>query len=55
MFGFSSIYVIFNERTDFYESRSRILENLRTDRLHPADAHPPPTAGRNIVWKTQNR
>jgi len=28
MFGFSSIYVIFNERADFYESRSRILEKL---------------------------
>jgi copper/silver efflux system protein len=28
MFGFSSIYVIFNERAEFYWSRSRILEKL---------------------------
>lgn len=28
MFGFSSIYVIFNEDVDFYWSRSRILEKL---------------------------
>ncbi|MFO7654289.1 MAG: efflux RND transporter permease subunit [Candidatus Krumholzibacteriia bacterium] len=28
MFGFSSIYVIFEERADFYDSRSRILEKL---------------------------
>lgn len=28
MFGFSSIYVIFKENVDFYDSRSRILEKL---------------------------
>lgn len=28
MFGFSSIYIIFNEKIDFYWSRSRILEKL---------------------------
>ncbi len=28
MFGFSSIYVIFKDRSDFYDSRSRILEKL---------------------------
>lgn len=28
MFGFSTIYVIFNEGVDFYWSRSRILEKL---------------------------
>ncbi len=28
MFGFSSIYIIFNEDVDFYWSRSRILEKL---------------------------
>ena len=28
MFGFSSVYLIFEERADFYESRSRILEKL---------------------------
>ena len=27
-FGFSSIYVIFKEEADFYDSRSRILEKL---------------------------
>ena len=30
MFGFSSIYVIFNEKVDFYWSRSRILEKLNS-------------------------
>ncbi|HBG26483.1 MAG: acriflavine resistance protein B [Planctomycetes bacterium GWF2_41_51] len=28
MFGFSSIYIIFNEKIDFYWSRSRVLEKL---------------------------
>ncbi|WP_339881412.1 efflux RND transporter permease subunit, partial [uncultured Algoriphagus sp.] len=28
IFGFSSIYIIFNEETEFYWSRSRILEKL---------------------------
>ena len=27
-FGFSTIYIIFEEKTDFYDSRSRILEKL---------------------------
>ncbi len=30
MFGFSTIYVIFNEKVDFYWSRSRILEKLNS-------------------------
>jgi copper/silver efflux system protein len=30
MFGFSSIYVIFNEGVDFYWSRSRVLEKLNS-------------------------
>lgn len=30
MFGFSSIYVIFEERIDFYWSRSRVLEKLNS-------------------------
>ncbi len=34
MFGFSTIYVIFNEHADFYDSRSRILEKLNS--LPPA-------------------
>jgi Cu(I)/Ag(I) efflux system membrane protein CusA/SilA len=29
-FGFSSIYVIFNEKVDFYWSRSRVLEKLNS-------------------------
>lgn len=28
MFGFSSIYIIFNEDVEFYWSRSRVLEKL---------------------------
>ncbi|NQT26433.1 efflux RND transporter permease subunit, partial [candidate division KSB1 bacterium] len=30
MFGFSSIYIIFKEKADFYDSRSRILEKLNS-------------------------
>jgi len=30
MFGFSSIYLIFDEAVDFYWSRSRLLEKLKT-------------------------
>ncbi|MCB0610067.1 MAG: efflux RND transporter permease subunit, partial [Lewinella sp.] len=30
MFGFSSIYLIFDEKTEFYWSRSRILEKLNS-------------------------
>ena len=30
MFGFSSIYVVFKEKTDFYWSRTRILEKLNS-------------------------
>ena len=30
MFGFSSIYIIFNEQVEFYWSRSRILEKLNS-------------------------
>ena len=42
MFGFSSIYVIFNEGVDFYWSRSRILEKLNSlpAGMLPADATP---------------
>ncbi|HBO43291.1 MAG TPA: acriflavine resistance protein B, partial [Planctomycetaceae bacterium] len=57
MFGFSSIYVIFEEDVDFYWSRSRILERLSvaqkdlpegiTPRLGP-DA----TALGQVVWYT---
>ncbi|GAB6165898.1 efflux RND transporter permease subunit [Thermostilla marina] len=30
MFGFSTIYVIFNERADFYWTRSRVIEKLNS-------------------------
>lgn len=30
MFGFSSIYIIFNEDVEFYWSRSRVLEKLNS-------------------------
>ena len=58
MFGFSSIYVIFNDDVDFYWSRSRILEKLNSlpantlpDEVQPtlgADA----TALGQIYWYT---
>ena len=41
MFGFSSIYVIFEENTEFYWSRSRILEKL--------NALPPGTLPENVT------
>jgi Putative silver efflux pump len=42
MFGFSSIYVIFEEDIDFYWSRSRILEKLNSlsDNLLPTGVAP---------------
>src|SRR5699024_11731941 len=42
MFGFSSIYIIFEEDVEFYWSRSRILEKLNSlpSGLLPSDAHP---------------
>jgi len=58
MFGFSSIYVIFNERVDFYWSRSRILEklsslpaNLLPEGVQPA-LGPDATALGQIFWYT---
>jgi len=58
MFGFSSIYVIFNDEVEFYWSRSRILEKLNSlpsntlpDEVQPtlgADA----TALGQIYWYT---
>ncbi|HJK90968.1 MAG TPA: efflux RND transporter permease subunit, partial [Polyangiaceae bacterium LLY-WYZ-15_(1-7)] len=45
MFGFSSIYVIFDEGIEFYDSRARLLEKLAS---LPADLLPPdatPTLG----------
>jgi len=42
VFGFSSIYIIFNEDIDFYWSRSRILEKLNSlpNGLIPKEAQP---------------
>ncbi len=58
MFGFSSIYVIFEEGVDFYWSRSRILEKLNSlpsgtlpDGVQPA-LGPDATALGQIFWYT---
>ena len=42
MFGFSSIYIIFDEDVDFYWSRSRILEKLNSlpNNLLPEEVNP---------------
>lgn len=57
-FGFSSIYIIFNEDIDFYWSRSRVLEKLNSlpagtlpDGLQPA-LGPDATALGQIFWYT---
>lgn len=58
MFGFSSIYVIFEEQVEFYWSRSRILEKLNSlpGNLLPNDVHPTlgpdATALGQIFWYT---
>ena len=58
MFGFSSIYVIFEEGVDFYWSRSRILEKLNSlsPNLLPEDAQPAlgpdATALGQVYWYT---
>ncbi|MCF8120648.1 MAG: efflux RND transporter permease subunit [Deltaproteobacteria bacterium] len=58
MFGFSSIYVIFQENTDFYWSRSRILEKLNSlpdgalpESVRPA-LGPDATAMGQVFWYT---
>lgn len=58
MFGFSSIYVVFEEKVDFYWSRSRILEKLGSlpagtlpDGVQPAMG-PDATALGQIYWYT---
>jgi copper/silver efflux system protein len=57
-FGFSSIYIIFNEDIDFYWSRSRVLEKLNSlsagtlpDGVQPA-LGPDATALGQIYWYT---
>ncbi|MCF8060020.1 MAG: CusA/CzcA family heavy metal efflux RND transporter [Bacteriovoracaceae bacterium] len=39
-FGFSSIYIIFNDDIDYYWSRSRVLEKISTLEGLPSDARP---------------
>ncbi|MBN2415351.1 efflux RND transporter permease subunit [bacterium] len=58
MFGFSSIYVIFQEKVDFYWSRTRILEKLNSlpPGVLPDDARPTlgpdATALGQVFWYT---
>ena len=58
MFGFSSIYIIFEEKVDFYWSRSRILEKLSSlsPNLLPEDVKPglgpDATALGQVYWYT---
>lgn len=57
MFGFASIYIIFNEKVDFYWSRSRVIEKLASirgslpDGVTPA-LGPDATALGQIFWYT---
>lgn len=58
MFGFSSIYIIFEEKTEFYWSRSRILEKLNAlpggllpDGVNPS-LGPDATGLGQIFWYT---
>jgi len=58
MFGFSSIYVIFDEEAEFYWSRSRVLEKLNSlpsdtlpDGVQPA-LGPDATALGQVFWYT---
>ena len=58
MFGFSSIYIIFDENVEYYWSRSRILEKLNSlpPRLLPEDVTPQlgpdATALGQVFWYT---
>ncbi|MDP8233094.1 MAG: efflux RND transporter permease subunit, partial [Candidatus Zophobacter franzmannii] len=58
MFGFSSIYIIFNDKIDFYDSRTRILEKLNSlpPGLLPNEVQPSlgpdATALGQIFWYT---
>ncbi|MFH1943628.1 MAG: efflux RND transporter permease subunit, partial [bacterium] len=58
MFGFSTIYIIFKEKADFYWSRSRILEKLNAlpPGTLPSDAKPSlgpdATALGQVFWYT---
>jgi Cu(I)/Ag(I) efflux system membrane protein CusA/SilA len=58
MFGFASIYIIFDEKTEFYWSRSRILEKLNSlpEGLLPPGVNPAlgpdATALGQVYWYT---
>ena len=58
MFGFSSIYIIFNEGIEFYWSRSRILEKLNSLPANTLPENVQPTLGPDatalgeIFWYT---
>ncbi len=58
MFGFSSIYIIFNDEVEFYWSRSRILEKLNSLPANTLPAGVQPTLGADatalgqIFWYT---
>lgn len=58
MFGFSSVYVIFNENVDFYWSRTRVLEKLNSlpDGTLPQEVTPTlgpdATALGQVFWYT---
>ncbi|MCP4800143.1 MAG: efflux RND transporter permease subunit [bacterium] len=58
MLGFSSVYVIFNDNADFYDSRSRLLEKLASlpagmlpDNVRPT-LGPDATALGQVFWYT---
>lgn len=58
LFGFSSIYIIFNEKADFYWSRTRVLEKLSSlpagtlpDEVQPA-LGPDATPLGQVFWYT---
>ncbi len=52
MFGFSTIYVIFNEKAEFYWSRSRVLEKLNSlpAGTLPEGVQPTLGTGRHGTW-----
>jgi len=59
MFGFSSIYIIFNDEAEYYWSRSRVLEKLNSlpSGLLPSEVQPKlgpdATALAQVYWYTQ--
>ena len=49
MFGDSYVYVIFEDGTDIYWARSRVLEYLESDR-QPFTTNVQPSLGPRCVW-----